>query len=70
MRSDPRRARCLAAVLVAWGAGLVLSSRVERRAVVPLAIVLALPLAAVFAIRTWSPPPSRGAGDERSAGDT
>jgi len=48
----------VAAVVVAWIAGLLLAGRMGRLTV-PVAVLLALPLAAVIAIRTWSPPSDR-----------
>lgn len=53
-----RRRRYIAAVVVAWIAGLALSGRTGRLTV-PIAVLVALPLAAVIAIRAWSPPSDR-----------
>jgi hypothetical protein len=54
-RGWPRPAPYVAAVLIAWGAGLVFSGwHGLGTRVLPLAVVLALPLSAVLAIRTRS----------------
>jgi hypothetical protein len=41
-------------VVVAWIAGLMLAGRMGRLTL-PVAVLVALPLAAVVAIRIWSP---------------
>lgn len=56
LRRRRRRTGYVLAVVVAWGAGLVFAGRVGRSTVVPLAVVLSLPLAAVLAVRIWSRP--------------
>jgi hypothetical protein len=54
-RGRPRPATYVAAVVVAWAAGLVFSGWHGLGArVLPLAVVLGLPLSAVLAIRTYS----------------
>lgn len=71
MRCRSRPALYVVAVVVAWCAGLIFSGSAGH-AVLPVAMVLALPIAAVLAIRTrpavngdtYTPPPNEGDQEE------